>query len=56
MSENRPVIIDIERMQHALAQPFYTLPEGLSREEIRQFILDKAEEHNQTSQDNNQIT
>lgn len=44
MEEQRPVIIDIERMQKALSLPAYVMPEGLSREEIRQFILDKAKE------------
>jgi hypothetical protein len=51
MKEQRAVIIDIERMQKALAQPSYTMPEGLNREQIRQFILDKAQKIQQGEKD-----
>ena len=36
------VHIDIERMERALASPRFTVPHGLSDEELRQFILDCA--------------
>jgi hypothetical protein len=38
-----PVHIDRERMERALAGPFWTVPPGLSREELHQFIQDCAD-------------
>lgn len=39
-----PEKFDIERMKKALAQESIQMPIGLSREEKRQFMLDKAKE------------
>jgi hypothetical protein len=38
-----PVHIDIERMELALAGPRWTLPHGLTPEQIGQYITDSAE-------------
>jgi hypothetical protein len=35
-------VFDIERMKRALASPRFTIPNGLTHEERRQFILDCA--------------
>lgn len=43
MSENDegiPVNFDLERMKKSLNSGFITLPKGLSREELREFIKD----------------
>lgn len=37
-----PVHIDIERMERALAGPRWTIPPGLSHEELNSFITDCA--------------
>jgi hypothetical protein len=38
-----PVHIDIERMKRALAGPRWTLPNGLTHEQICQYMTDCAE-------------
>jgi hypothetical protein len=41
--DNEPVHIDRERMERALAGPRFTLPTGLTTEEMMQYITDCAE-------------
>lgn len=41
----RPVLINIERMTVALEGPAASLPQGLSREQQREFILAHAGTH-----------
>lgn len=36
-----PVNFDLERMKEALKGPFITIPSGLSREELRDFLLNR---------------
>ena len=40
--DGEPIHIDIERMKRALAGPRWTIPPGLSHEELSQFINDCA--------------
>jgi hypothetical protein len=42
-----PVHIDIERMEKALKSETIVMPQGLNREEKRQFILEQAAKHMQ---------
>ena len=42
--ESHPVVIDIPRMKQALASKRYLMPEGLSREQMSQYILAAARE------------
>lgn len=37
-----PVLIDLDRMKSALAAERFTMPQGLSREEMRQHIIASA--------------
>jgi hypothetical protein len=43
MTDDQPVYFDRERMERALAGPRWTLPQGLTREQRRQYILDCAD-------------
>lgn len=36
------VNFDLERMKKAVAGPFITIPEGLTREQVREFITGEA--------------
>lgn len=42
---------DIERMEEALKGPFYTMPSGLSKEEMRTWLINLA---NNTDEENEQ--
>lgn len=44
-SQELPVRVDIDRMKRALAGPSIEIPKGLSREELRAFILAAAKRH-----------
>lgn len=47
MDNKEPVVlIDIERMETALASETFHMPSGLTREETRQFILNMGNEKN----------
>ena len=41
-TESLPVVIDSRRMDQALNAKRFIMPQGLSREEMRQHILDAA--------------
>ena len=41
--EDRPVIINIERMEKALNSESIEMPGGLNREEMRAFIIEQAQ-------------
>ena len=43
-TESAPVLIDIPRMEKALASKRYLMPQGLSRDEMIQHILNTAKE------------
>lgn len=40
--ENNNVTFDLERMKKAVEGPFFTLPNGLSMEEFKEFIIKAA--------------
>lgn len=44
-SVDAPILFDMERMEKALNGPTFTVPPGLSREQIRQYIIDTAKRH-----------
>lgn len=40
-----PVFFDMERMEKALQGPTFTVPPGLTREQVRQHMLDVVKKH-----------
>ena len=47
---NQPIYIDRERMDKALASPTYSIPSGLTRDQIIAAILAVADAHGHTKE------